>query len=315
MIKAFLILCFSMASLFAQEQIVSANGIEMWVETFGEKKDPPLLLVMGSFCQGILWPTEFCEKLAAEGFYVIRYDHRDSGLSTCFDFEKDPYDLLDMAKDGMALLDALEVEKAHLFGFSMGGPIAELMSVYFPGRVMTLTLIATSCDFKTGTLAFDGVAVDGAGLSLPKEIYVSWLQQFLNSPPQTREEAIERRLGAWSILNGSVVPFDAELYREIEERFWDRVKHPESITNHLLAIKRSFERVQNVPHLVRVPTLVIQGMEDVIFPPDHGVALAGAIAGSELLELEGFGHMMTPHFYDFLIKKIKEHTQKTSDRV
>lgn len=79
-------------------------------------------MVMGGCCQGILWPTEFCQKLADEGFYVIRYDHRDAGFSTCFDFETDPYDLIDMAKDAIGLLDYLEVEKTHLFGLSMGGP-------------------------------------------------------------------------------------------------------------------------------------------------------------------------------------------------
>ncbi|HSX26437.1 MAG TPA: alpha/beta hydrolase [Chlamydiales bacterium] len=314
MIRTILILCFSL-SVFAQEQIVQANGIEIWAETFGEKKNPPLLLVMGALCQGILWPTEFCQRLAAEGFYVIRYDQRDSGFSTCFNFEKNPYDLLDMAKDAVALLDALEVEKAHVFGLSMGGPVAELMSVHFPGRVMTLTLIATSCDFRPGSFAYDGLYPDDLVLSRPKEIYLAWIRQFFESPPQTREGMLEERLKAWSILNGSIVPFDTELYREIEEEFLDRLKHPESLANHLLVMKKSFELIQNVPYLVRVPTLVIQGLEDVIFPPDHGVALAGAIRGSELLELEGFGHILNTHFYDFLIEKIKSHSKKTGDRV
>lgn len=312
--KVFLFLCFSF-SVFAQEQTVQANGLDIWVETFGEKKNPSFLLVMGAFCQGIMWPTEFCERLAAEGFYVIRYDQRDSGLTSCFDFEKNPYDLLDMAKDGVALLDALEVEKAHVFGLSMGGPVAELMSVHFPGRVMTLTLIATSCDFRPSSLAYEGPCSAEFALSGPKEVYATWMRQFLASPPPTREGMLEERLKAWSILNGTVIPFDRELFREIDEQFLDRLRHPESLTNHLLAMKKSFEWVQNVPHQVKVPTLVIHGSEDPIFPPDHGVALAGAIGGSELLEVEGLGHVLNAYFYDFLIEKIKSHSKKTGDRV
>lgn len=123
-------------------------NISLWYETFGEKKNPPLLLIAGGLCQGILWPDEFCEALAKKGLYVIRYDHRDSGLSTCVDFTKAPYSLYDMAEDATQLLDYLKIEKAHACGISMGGVIAELMSAHFPERISTIALFSTSCDLR-----------------------------------------------------------------------------------------------------------------------------------------------------------------------
>ncbi len=298
---------FAIPLFAAQGQITQANGIDIWYETFGEKSDPACLLIMGAMCQGILWPTEFCEQLAKEKLYVIRYDHRDAGFSTCFDFRQHPYTLLDMAKDGIGLLDSLGIEKAHLVGLSMGGPIAELMSVHFPKRVSTITLMATSCDFRPMTFALDGVSLDSK-LSLPKENYLNWTRKFLAAPSQTGEEMLEERLVCWSILNGSVVPFEKERYREIHREFLSRVKHPESIANHKNSWERSFEMIQTIPYQVRVPTLILHGSEDPIFPPDHGEALAKAISGSKLIPVHGFGHVPNRQFYDLFIANIKELT-------
>ena len=140
-----------------KEGIASVNTINTWYETFGKKNNPALLLIMGACTQGILWTTEFCELLSARGFFVIRYDHRDVGLSTYFNFEKEPYDLLDMAKDAVGLLDYLKISSAHLLGLSIGGPIAELISIHFSDKVLTLTLIATSYDFRPMNRAYAGL--------------------------------------------------------------------------------------------------------------------------------------------------------------
>ena len=114
-----------------EDEIAFANGIHICYETFGQKSQPSLLLIIGGCCQGIMWPREFCELLA-QNFFVIRYDHRDTGYSSCFDFKTGPYTILDLAKDAIGLLDALDVDKAHLCGLSMGGPIAELMAAHYP---------------------------------------------------------------------------------------------------------------------------------------------------------------------------------------
>jgi pimeloyl-ACP methyl ester carboxylesterase len=310
LITLFLAACLT-TSIFSSGQTTKANGIELWYETFGEKKDPAFLLIMGGLCQEILWPTEFCEHLTKAGFYVIRYDHRDSGLSTCLDFEKHPYTLFDMAKDAVGLLDALQIDKAHLCGFSMGGPIAELISVHFPTRVATLTLIATSCDLRPSSLAYDEHYPADLTLSRPKEIYLNWMHNFLKNPPLSNEQALEGRVACWSILNGNVASFEEARYREIHQEFLFRLKHPESLTNHLAAIKNSFEMIQTAPHLVKVPTLIIHGTEDPILPPDHGEALHAAIAGSRYLLIEGLGHVLNRQFYDLIIHTMEQHARTT----
>lgn len=118
--------------------IAKANNIDIWYETFGNINDEPLLLIMGGCCQGILWPTEFCKQLAASGFYVIRYDHRDTGLSTYFDYEKHPYDIRDLTEDAIGLIDYLKIKKCHAVGLSMGGPISELLSIKYPSKLFLL---------------------------------------------------------------------------------------------------------------------------------------------------------------------------------
>lgn len=304
----FLIICLN-CSLGAGSGIAKANGINIWHETFGDEKDPALLLVMGGLCQGILWPTEFCEQLSEAGFYVIRYDHRDSGYSTCFDFKKQPYNLLDMAKDAVGLLDFLKIEKAHVLGLSMGGPIVELLSVHFPKRVLTLTLMASSCDFRPCTLAFEQVYPTDLTLSKPKDAYLKWMHGFVNRAPQTFDEQLQDRVKAWSILNGTITPFEERKYREIHAEFLSRLRYPESMLNHIQAIKNSFEMILEVPSKVRVPTLVIHGTEDPLLPPDHGEALSRAINDSRYVLVQGMGHVLNQQFYDLIVKEVQQHAK------
>jgi pimeloyl-ACP methyl ester carboxylesterase len=285
-------------------QIAKADGIEICYETFGEKGNSAVLLIMGALAQGILWPTEFCERLANEGFYVIRYDHRDTGQSTCFDFEINSYNLLDMANDGMILLDCLAIKNVNLVGISMGGVIAELISIHYPKRVNTLTLISTSPDFRPSALVYDKTYTEDIKLSRPKQIYIDYNRAFIESPPKTKQEMLEERVSRWRILNGSVVPFEEELYRSIFKEFLFRMQRPEISLNHLFAIKNSFELVRFAPNKVIVPTVIIHGSEDPIFPPDHGKALSEEIAGSKYVFVPGMGHVLNSQFYDLVIGEI-----------
>ncbi|MBA3956916.1 MAG: alpha/beta hydrolase [Parachlamydiaceae bacterium] len=295
-----------------QAQIAKTNEIETWYETFGEKENPALLLAMGGLCQGILWPKEFCEQLAEQGFFVIRYDYRDSGLSTCFDYTSHPYDLLDMAKDAIGLLDFLKIKTANVCGLSMGGPVAELMAVHFPDRVHSLTLIATSCDLRPSSLAYDKQSSNETSLPRPTENYLKWMHRFLQKVPQNESEKLDQRVECWSILNGSVAPFEEERYRELHAEFLRRLRHPESLTNHLEAIKSSFQMIVDVPFHVTVPTVVIHGTEDPILQPIHGETLAKSISGAKFVLVEGFGHVPNRLFYPIFIKEITEiaHTRK-----
>lgn len=287
--------------------IAKANAIELWYETFGNKQDQALLLIMGGCAQGILWPTEFCEQLAQAGFFVIRYDHRDTGLSTCFDYANSPYDLMDMMQDAIGLLDYLEIKKFHLVGLSMGGPIAELLAVHHASRTLSITLIATSCDFRPLNLAFAGLPRDETLMPPPHDSYLHWMNQFMTTPPKNNHAHVEMRLEGWRILNGNVIPFEENRYRFIHQAFLERTLHPNSLINHVYACRDSEHLVRQTPAQVKTPTLIIHGTEDPILPPPHGCALASLIPHANYFLVNGMGHIPNEYFYTFIIQKIQCH--------
>ncbi len=303
-------LLFSTSLSANSEQIAQSNGIEICYETFGSQEDPALLLIIGACSQGVLWPVELCEQFANLEFYVIRYDHRDIGLSTSFDFEKNPYDVLDLAKDGVGLLDFLQIDQAHLFGLSMGGPIAELIAANFPERVLTMSLIATSPDFRPMNLALAGLPPEENVLSRPKDNYLESMNLFLGSPPKNEEEKLKQRVALWQILNGSIVPLEEKSQRTIHQQFLSRQKNAEGPANHVRCCARSETLIQRVPYQVNIPTLVMHGSEDPIFGPDHGFALANIIPGSKFIFIEGMGHVPNPHFFDLIVTEVAALAQK-----
>ncbi len=126
------------------ERMIDSNGIRLWTEDFGDPNDPTLLLVMGASAQGIQWPEPFIEAFVARGFYVIRYDNRDTGQSTCFDFATSPYTLDDLANDAVGVLDAYGVRAAHVAGASMGGMITQTLMIRYPHRLKSATIIMSS---------------------------------------------------------------------------------------------------------------------------------------------------------------------------
>ncbi len=285
--------------------IAKVNKVEIWYETFGNKKDEAVLLIMGACCQGIMWPTEFCEMLANNGFYVIRYDHRDTGQSTYFDFDKNPYTIEDMAQDAIELLNFLNVEKFKLIGLSMGGPIAEIISVNLRKKTLGMLLIASSCDFRPGNLAYAGKPPEPNSLSRTKEVYLEWMNSFLDKPPKTVDDHVKLRVKGWKIMNGDKVPFEDELYNELHKEFINRALHPESHLNHIKICQTAEEVIRVIPSKITAPTVVIQGSEDPLFPIDHGEALARKIKNSKYVLVSGLGHVPNQHFYKLIIDHVK----------
>jgi len=293
-------------------QIVKANGIDIWFDSFGNQDHPAFLLIMGACCQGILWPTEFCSKLAEKGFRVIRYDHRDAGLSTCFDFDEAPYSHLDMAKDAVGLLDALGIESAHILGLSTGGSIAQLMAAHFPSRVKSLALIATSIDFEPVDRALEGNPKPEDSLSSPTRDYLEAMSTFFSHVPETEEEEVKLRVVLWQLLNGSSFPLEESSQRELHQRFLQRLRWRPGLENHVKANCLSEKMLKEEAKNIRAPTIVLQGSEDPIFQPDHGEALAKAIKDADYCFIEGHGHVPNPHFFDFLIDKLVQHAEESS---
>ncbi|HTO56482.1 MAG TPA: alpha/beta hydrolase, partial [Pseudomonadales bacterium] len=126
------------------ERMIDSNGIHLWTENFGDPRNPTLLLIMGASAQGIQWPEPFIEKFVERKYHVIRYDNRDTGQSTCFDFSENPYTLDDLANDAIGVLDAYDVGSAHLAGASMGGMITQTLMVQQPKRVRSASIIMSS---------------------------------------------------------------------------------------------------------------------------------------------------------------------------
>jgi pimeloyl-ACP methyl ester carboxylesterase len=291
------------------------NGIDLWYETFGKKQDPAVLLITGAGCQGVLWDLVFCEKLVREGFYVIRYDHRDAGLSTCFDFKKDPYGLIDLAKDAIGLLDMLGIERAHLFGNSMGGFLSEILSVHFPERVLSILLLGTTCEMHPTNRAFARLPSEKRSpLPPPSVEYLEWTFKLMKlmETPITEKEQLELRLEGWKRLNGRGIPLNEKNIREMLRLFIARLRNPQAVFNHITMLQdpRSEALVRTIPDQIKVPTVILQGSEDPVFPPGHGEALSKLIKNAEYHLLEGQGHIPHDHFYETYVDILKRQARK-----
>lgn len=247
----------------------SSNGIEIEYEAFGDPHAAALLLIDGLGTQMISWDGEFCELLASRGFYVIRFDNRDAGLTT---WPTEQYSLDEMAADAVGLLDALGIRAAHIVGASMGGFIAQLVALDHPEHVLSLTSI------MSGPNGEDQVP------PTPEANAV-----LLPPAPKTREERIALGLNAKKTLLGPDDPYDEPYERARIEAAIDRAYHPAGFMRQLIAISAAPSRIERLRSL-RVPTLVIHGDADILIPVENGRRVAAAVPGARLLEIHGMGH-------------------------
>ena len=291
---------------------VEANGIRIEYDTFGDKSSPAILLIIGLGGQMIDWDKDLCEDLAAKGLYVIRFDNRDSGLSTKFEDAGVPdimeaftanlqgtpikalYTLDDMADDATALLEALGIEKAHICGMSMGGMIAQTIAIRHPQRVLSLVSIYSS----TGNHE----------LPQPEpEI----MQLLITPPPNEREAAIEFTVKVFRTIAGTGYPFDEAWVRDQAARRYDRSFYPEVVARQLVAILSHGNRKAALAS-VSVPTLIIHGDEDPLVPIEAGKDTATAIPGSRFMIMKGMGHDL-PHkgAWPQIMDAVADHVLKT----
>ncbi|SDI55600.1 Pimeloyl-ACP methyl ester carboxylesterase [Sinosporangium album] len=269
----------------SEEKYVSSGPLRLWTESFGYQQDPTVLLVMGSAAQGIGWPDDMVEVLVAAGRHVIRFDHRDTGLSDWVDFTTHPYTLADMAADAEAVLDGYGIDRAHIAGASLGGGIAQWLGAHRPQRVLTLTLIMTS---PMGNEAGPAWARAVAGLDPdPGELPppdAALIRHFMSGG---HEEGADE---TWRLLNGEAVPYDGAAARRFVEASLKRARKPGSEAQHDLAGRSMTEDRRAPLSSIAAPTLVVHGAQDPLFPPRHGQALAEAIPGAELAVVDGMGH-------------------------
>jgi pimeloyl-ACP methyl ester carboxylesterase len=286
---------------------LTANGIEIEYDTFGEPNAAALLLIMGLGAQMISWEEEFCGQLAERGFHVIRYDNRDSGLSTKMEAAGEPdlvaafggnaspaYQLDDLADDAVGLLDALGIRAAHIVGASMGGFIAQLVAINHPDRALSLTSI------MSGPGGLDGVAPKPEGAEVLTTL-----------PPPTREERIENGVWIRRVLTGAGNPFDEEAERKRVERAYDRSYYPVGTGRQLVAILAAHGRLESLAK-VNIPTLVVHGLDDVLVPAENGRLVAGAVPGARLLEFETMGHNLPERFWPQVLDAIAENARQAT---
>lgn len=159
--------------------IVNIGPAELWYEDFGDSANPAILLIMGAGGRGTEWPDDLCNSLAKEGYYVIRYDHRDVGLSTHFNFKETPYTLNELMQDALLLLDTLKISQAHIMGVSMGGFIAQMIAINYPERMLSQTLLMTSPEHQLVSKPFMRLEAPKSDLPIPDS---STLEKMYGSP-------------------------------------------------------------------------------------------------------------------------------------
>ena len=287
---------------------VTANGITLEYEVAGDDAGAPLLLIMGLGGQLIAWDDEFVDDLADRGFYVIRFDNRDVGLSTWFDqagvpdvgeliatrqsggTPKAPYFLDDMAADASGLLDALNIPKANLLGVSMGGMIAQAFAIRYPDKLRSLvSIMSTTGDPTVGNPRPEAMAA----LMVP--------------PPTTRDQAMDSSVQAWKALGSPGYDFDEKRTREKAARAFDRAFHPAGVARQLAAVISSPDRTAALGSVI-APTLVIHGEDDPLVDPSGGKATAAAIPGASLWLVPGMGHEIPPALFNEVADRVAAHS-------
>ena len=272
------------------EGTVKANGIDIWYETFGDQSHPTVLLIQGAYSQAPLWSPEFCQGIVDGGRQVVWYDNRDIGLS---EWPDEPYTLWDMADDAIGLLDALDIEAAHMVGASMGGMIGQLVALRYPKRTLSLTSIMSTPGMNDPALD----PLDEESLAKSQEIAAR--------PADDRDSRVAQQVELYRLLAGPVVPLEEEYWGPIIAETVDRSWHPDC--QHVEAINATPSWLGELPK-VTAPTLVVHGTVDPILPYSHGVATAHAIPGARLLTLEGVGHDLPRRMNDRVIGAILELT-------
>lgn len=288
---------------------VEANGITIAYEASGDPRDPAVLLLMGLGMQLTAWPADLVDGLVEQGFYVVRCDNRDSGLSSKFDQHRKPnlmlaylkslvrwplapaYTLADMADDARGLLDALGIARAHLVGVSMGGMIAQIFAARFGDRTLSLTSIMSSSGRR--------------GLPGPSSAARNALMR-MPARALSHAEVVDRMVGVMRVIGSPSFPTPEKQLRARIEQALARNVNQAGVARQMVAIVASGDRTALL-RKIRCPTLVIHGAADPLVPLVCGEDTAGAIAGATLQVIEGMGHDLPPQLIERLLALIDTH--------
>jgi pimeloyl-ACP methyl ester carboxylesterase len=280
------------------------DGITLCYETFGDPDDTPIVLIMGLATQMIAWHEDFCEELAERGFFVVRFDNRDIGRSTHFDFppptvgqmlrrrlRPEQYSLSDMATDTAGLIRELGIAPAHVVGASMGAMIGQMLAAEHPEVVRSLTSIMSTTGSRWhGQPAF------------------SVYRYLLRPPPRDRDGYIDRSAAVFGLVGSTRFDRDEQYIRERAGRAYDRGYDVRAGGRQLGAIVASGDRTKTLGR-ISAPTLVIHGSVDKMIRPSGGRATAKAIPGARLMMIEGLGHDLPRGAWPLLLDAVSEHAR------
>ena len=290
------------------------GGVEICYQTFGDPSGDPLLLVMGLGGPMTWWSPEFCAALAEAGFYVIRFDNRDTGRSSQMKGRvtrrtlarsfvspssrgpRPSYTLDDMADDGFGLLDHLGIDAAHLCGISMGGMIVQSMALQHPERVLSLTSIMSTTGRRT------------VGWQDPR-----LLRRLLERRATTREAYVASSARFWAVIGSVAYPDTEEAVLARAAETWDRGVSASGVARQMVAILAQPDRTKRLREL-QLPALVIHGLDDKMVHVSGGRATSHAIPGSELLLVPGMGHDLPVQLQDTFVDAIRRVATRATHR-
>jgi pimeloyl-ACP methyl ester carboxylesterase len=270
---------------------IASGATRLNAETFGSSQDPALILVMGATASMCWWPDALCRGLAAAGLFVVRFDNRDTGQSSHCPPGVPDYAPEDMADDILAVMDGLGLARAHVMGMSLGGLVAQMAALRAPARMRSLILLGAE------PLGWTGDPLPGIG-----DEFMAHFAGFAGLDWSDAAAVVAFRLTIARLCCGSAHPFEADRIEAMLAADHARAASPASAFNH--AMLQARETWDDAAGRLAVPVLVLHGTEDPILPLPNGRALAAAITGARLVELQGIGHEIPSTLIPRLIDEI-----------
>ena len=290
-------------------KFLQSNGLRLAYEDYGDPADPVILLVAGLYNQLVRWPMEFCELLVSKGFRVIRFDNRDIGLTDKMEGVRAPsilrlvlhyylripvtapYSLNDMAADTVGVLDALNIQQAHIVGMSMGGMISQLVTGLYPERILSLTSIMSTSGER------------GKGMPSLK------VSRQMTRPVSKHRSALDNAVDTWQMIGSPAYPMSDEAVRALIKAETKRSSNPAGYLRQIAAIRTAPGRAVLLKS-IKVPVLIIHGKQDLLVPVSGGIDTAKHIAHAELVVFEGMGHTLPnallPTFAELIDKNARK---------
>jgi pimeloyl-ACP methyl ester carboxylesterase len=289
------------------ELFARVGDVELCYEELGDPDGEPLLLVMGLGAQMILWDRRFCESLGERGYRVIRFDNRDVGRSThlrapipgraamLFGTGRPAYTLDDLADDAVGLLDALEIDSAHIVGASMGGMISQVVGYQHPKRVRSLGLIMTHSGRRP--------------TSMP-----TWraFGALMARPATDREGLVDSMVRVFKVIGSPGYPMDEEHFRSLAGATWDRGYNPAGTARQMHAITAGGNRTSRLS-AISAPTVVIHGRRDSLVRPANGKLIARSIPGASLVLIDGMGHDLPEPVWPEIVDAISSNAARAAE--